>query len=271
VTEALELRALGVDRRIKVALVWAAIVAVFAWAFLTLGFNVEFMVRWLPYLLAGVPMTIAISIAGIALAVPLALLGALGRLSRNSVAYGVSTFYTSFIRGTPLIVQIFLIYLGLPQLAQNAPGWARQLLILSAITSGVLALGINYGAYMTEIFRAGIESIPHGQREAADAMGMTPTQAMRRVILPQAIRVIIPPTGNEYIAMLKDSALVSFMGVAELFWRATRIGRQNFLSLEMLLVAAAIYWILSTVFTIFQSRLERRLARGHVRGDGHGR
>ncbi len=250
-------------------MVWASIFALMGWAFITLGFDVGFMWQWLPYLLAGVPMTIAISLAGIALAVPLALLGALGRLSRGATAYGVATFYVSSIRGTPLIVQIFIIYLGLPQLAQGASEWLSNLLILSAITSGILALGLNYGAYMTEIFRAGIQSIPHGQREAADALGMSHAQAMRRIVLPQAVRVIIPPTGNEFIAMLKDSALVSFMGVTELFWRATKVGRQHFLSLETLLVAAAIYWALSAVFSYAQSRVELRLARGHVREGGH--
>ena len=159
------------------------------------------------------------------LATILALLGALGRLSHNAVAYGVSGFYTSFFRGTPLIVQLFLIYLALPQIGFNLGRTSLvNILTLTTFVAGVIGLGLNYGAYMTEIFRAGIQSVGHGQAEAADALGMTYAQRMRRVVLPQAIRVIIPPTGNEFIAMMKDTALVSFLGAAvasaELFLRA---------------------------------------------------
>ena len=122
---------------------------------------------------------------------------------------------------------------------------------------------------MTEIFRAGIQSVPHGQWEAAEALGMTYRHRMRRVILPQALRVIIPPTGNEFIAMLKDTALVSFLGVAadhaEIFRRASLVGKADFKNLEALLLAALIYWALTAIFTVFQARLERRLSKGYVR------
>ena len=123
---------------------------------------------------------------------------------------------------------------------------------------------------MTEIFRAGIQSVGHGQAEAADALGMTYGQRMRRVVLPQAIRVIIPPTGNEFIAMMKDTALVGFLGAAvanaELFLRATLAFSGSVRNrLESLLVAAALYWLLTSVFTFFQSRLERRISKGYVR------
>ena len=154
------------------------------------------------------------------LAIVLALMGALARISRNPVAYGVAGFYVSFFRGTPLIVQMFMLYLALPPVGRNLAaeyGWLPegfdQALILEAATAGTLALGLNYGAYMTEIFRAGIQSVAGGQGEAADALGMTYGQKMRKVVLPQAFRVIIPPTGNEFIAMMKDTALVSFLGV----------------------------------------------------------
>jgi len=131
-------------------------------------------------------------------------------------------------------------------------------------------LGLNYGAYMTEIFRAGIQSVGHGQAEAADALGMTYPQRMRRVVLPQATRVIIPPTGNEFIAMMKDTALVSFLGAevarAELFLRAQLAFSEDLTKrLEPLLVAAALYWALTAIFTVFQVRIERRMAKGYVR------
>lgn len=269
VWDAFEARAVRLGYRAKLALVWVGIFAVLTVLFLTFGFNLPFMRHWFPFILAGVGITIYVSLVSIALAVVLALLGALGRLSTNPLLYGLASFYVSFIRGTPLIVQIFFVYLGLPQLARGAPPWLRDYLILGAIPSGVIALSVNYGAYMTEIFRAGIQSVGHGQMEAASALGMSYAQALRRIILPQAIRVIIPPTGNEYIAMLKDSSLVSFMGVRELLWRATKVGRQYFQSLETLVVAAVIYWALTAVFSHFQARLEARVARGHVRGPVH--
>jgi polar amino acid transport system permease protein len=120
---------------------------------------------------------------------------------------------------------------------------------------------------MAEIFRAGIQSVGHGQVEAAQALGMTRAQTMRRIVLPQAVRVIIPPTGNEFIAMIKDSALVGIVGTQELFFRASKFGRQYFQNLEML-VAAIIYWILTSIFSYFQGRLERRLSKGYVREGG---
>ncbi len=250
---------------------WVLIFILLAVLFAAFRFNTAFMLEWLPFIVGGVWLTVMISVLGILLAVPLALLGALGRLSRNPVFNGISGFYVSFIRGTPLIVQIFFIYLGLPQLAQYAPGPLQNLFLLGIVTSGVLALGINYGAYMAEIFRAGIQSVGHGQHEAAHALGMTRAQTMRRIVVPQAIRVIIPPTGNEFIAMIKDSALVGIVGVQEVFFRASKIGRQYFQNLETLVVAALIYWILTSIFSYFQGRLEKRLETGYVRDGGpHG-
>jgi polar amino acid transport system permease protein len=248
--------------------VWVGIFIVLGIVFAAFQFNVPFMLEWLPFMLGGVPLTILICVLGIVLAVPLALLGALGRLSSNPVFYGISGFYVSFIRGTPLLVQIFFIYLGLPQLAQYAPPQLQGLFLLGTVTSGVLALGVNYGAYMAEIFRAGIQSVGHEQIEAAQALGMTRSQTMRRIVLPQAVRVIIPPTGNDFIAMIKDSSLLGIVGVQELFFRASKIGRQYFQSLETLVVAAMIYWILTSIFSYFQGRLEKRLERGYVRDGG---
>jgi polar amino acid transport system permease protein len=271
IRDALEAQSARISFRVKLALVWVLIFIVLAVFFAAFQFNVPFMLEWLPFLLAGVPLTILICGLGILLSIPLALLGALGRLSNNPVFYGVSGFYVSFVRGTPLIVQIFFIYLGLPQLAQYAPGPLQNLFILGTVTSGVLGLGINYGAYMAEIFRAGIQSVGHGQFEAAQALGMTRAQTMRRIVLPQAVRVIIPPTGNEFIAMIKDSALLGLVGTQELFFRALKIGRQYFQNLETLVVAAIIYWILTSIFSYFQGRLEKRFERGYVRDSGpHG-
>lgn len=168
-------------------------------------------------------------------------------------AYALATFYISLIRGTPLLLQIIFFFLALPQLGIRLTGF----------TAGVLALGLNYGAYMTEIFRAGIQSVGIGQREAALAIGMTANQIMRRVVLPQALRLVIPPIGNQFIAMLKDTALISVTGfVHETLWRAQKVGRANFRSLEALLVAAIFYWIITILFSAVQARIEARMARG---------
>ena len=270
-TEALSLASARIPFRVKVTAVWIAIFLMLglflALSELDFGFIREF--AW--YITKGLGWTIVLSVFAIVLATILALFGALGRLSRNPVAYGVSGFYTSFFRGTPLIVQLFLIYLALPEIGANLGRRSLvDFLTLTVFVAGVIGLGLNYGAYMTEIFRAGIQSVGHGQAEAADALGMTYTQRMRRVVLPQAIRVIIPPTGNEFIAMMKDTALVSILGVqitqTELFGRATLAFSANLTKrLETLLMAAALYWLLTSIFTFFQSRLERRISKGYVR------
>jgi polar amino acid transport system permease protein len=221
--------------------------------FRTIQLDFAFIRENASFISQGVWTTILLAVLSIALACILALLGALGRVSTFPPAYALATFYISLIRGTPLLLQIFFFYLALPQIGIRLPGLA----------AGVLALGLNYGAYMTEIFRAGIQSVGIGQREAALAIGMTYRQIMQRIVLPQAMRLVIPPVGNEFIAMLKDTALLATTGaVWELFWRATRMGRLNFRTLEALLIAAAFYWVITIIFSAVQARLEARMAKG---------
>jgi polar amino acid transport system permease protein len=259
----------GIPFWVKLTIVWIGIFAVLALLLSLVDFDWAWIGENWTYIAKGVPYTMIIAVGAIVLAVVMALLGALGRLSRNPITFGVSGFYTSFFRGTPLIVQLFLIYLALPQVGSAISPRAASLLTLTAVQAGILGLGLNYGAYMTEIFRAGIQSVGHGQGEAADALGMTYPQKMRRVVLPQAVRVIIPPTGNEFIAMMKDTALVGFLGIAaqsaEVFRRSQLTGRADFRFLEAFLIAAGIYWLLTTIFSYFQGRLERRLSKGYVR------
>ena len=221
--------------------------------FETIKLDTEFMQKNIVFIGSGLSETLLVSILSISLAIVLALLAALGRLSTFPPIFAISTFYVSLIRGTPLYLQIFFFFFALPQLG----------IVLSGLMAGVLALGLNYGAYMSETFRAALSSVGKGQREAATALGMTPLQTMRRVILPQALRFAIPPMGNDFISMTKDSSLVAATGfVHEVMWRATKVGRAQFNNLEALLMAAIFYWLMTLILTFFQTRLEARLARG---------
>jgi len=219
----------------------------------TIHLDYEFIQNNMFFIAGGLGQTLIVSVLSITLATILALLAALGRLSTIPPVYALSTFYVSLIRGTPLYLQIFFFFLALPQLG----------IVLTGLFAGVLALGLNYGAYMSEIFRAGLASVGKGQREAAMAIGMTPWQTMKRVVLPQALRFAIPPTGNEFIAMTKDSALVSATGfVHEVMWRATRVGRAQFHNLEALIMAAVFYWLMTLLLSYVQSIIETRLSKG---------
>ena len=269
--EAMALASASIPFNVKVGIVWVAIFFVIAIVLKLFHLDTQWIHDNFIFIAQGLIFTIALAIGAISLAVVLALFGALGRLSKNPVAFGLSGFYTSFFRGTPLIVQLFLIYLALPQIGGNlGRNSLVNILTLTTFQAGVIGLGLNYGAYMTEIFRAGIQSVGHGQAEAADALGMSYAQRMRRVVLPQATRVIIPPTGNEFIAMMKDTALVAFLGVtisqAEVFRRAQLVGNQDLQKLEALLIAAGLYWALTAIFTYFQRKLERKVSRGYERG-----
>lgn len=245
--------------RLVFALTWVIVIGLLVGSLAAAGaIDVTFLAKWAPYILGGIPITIVVSIFSIALAVVFAVFGALGRLSVRASIYAVATLYVSLVRGTPLIVQLLFIYLALPQIIPASAG-------IPVIMLAIFALAFNYGAYMTEIFRAGIQAVPRGQIEASDALGMTEAQTMRRVILPQAIRIVIPAIGNEFIAMIKDSALVSLMTVQELLWRAQRVGQSNFRSLETLLLAALVYWILTIAFSVVQDRLEKRMAESDRR------
>lgn len=254
---------------VKIGVVWVGLIIFLIVLLLQFNFDPAYVFAHYGFVLEGMLITIGISMASIAAATILALLGALGRLSHNSIAQGVSGFYVSLVRGTPLLIQIYIIYLGLPQVGStlNSMGYPEigRMFTLTAVQSGILALSLNYGAYMTEIFRAGIQSIGHGQREAAESIGMTRWQIMKRVILPQAVRVIIPDIGNQFIAMQKDSAQVSVMGIWEMTYRANRFARQDSKFMEMFVVAAAFYWLLTIVSSWLEGMLERRMAHAYER------
>lgn len=256
-------------QKLKVGAVWIGLVLAMSVALLQLRFEPGYILDHYRFVLRGAATTIGVSLTSILIATILALFGALGLLSRNSLAQGVASFYISIVRGTPLLIQIYIIYLGLPQIGTQVTAMGAStlggLLTLSAIQSGVLALSLNYGAYMTEIFRAGIQSVAGGQWDAAATLGMSRWQTMRRVVLPQAVKVIIPDIGNQFIAMQKDSALVSIMGIWEITYRANRFARRDSRFMEMFLLAAALYWILTIISSWIQNRLEGRLAHAYER------
>jgi polar amino acid transport system permease protein len=236
--------------------VWLELFVLLMLFFRSFDLSLAFIAKKIGFMISqGVVTTLYISAISIAIATVIALVGAIAKLSKNGVVYGLATFYTSLFRGLPLLMQIYIIYLGLPQVGY----------VISAIPAGILALSLCYGAYMTEIFRAGIESISRGQTEGATALGLSPAQTMCLVVLPQAMRVIIPPTGNQFIAMLKDSSLVSVVGVWELMYLARTQGQTEFRHIEMLITASMIYWALSIGLELLQARIEKHFGRFNVR------
>ena len=234
--------------RLQVLLVWLELLALFLLFFYSFDLSLAFIQEKVWFMISrGLFTTLYVSAISIAIASAIAIVGAIAKLSGNGFAFAISSFYTSLFRGLPLLMQVYLIYLGLPQLGY----------VVDAVPAGILALSLCYGAYMTEIFRAGIESVPRGQWEAARALGFKFPATMGRIILPQAFPVIIPPTGNQFIAMLKDSSLVSVLGVWELMFLARTLGQKEFRHLEMLITAALIYWALTVVLELVQARIER--------------
>ncbi|CAI8877101.1 MULTISPECIES: amino acid ABC transporter permease [Pseudomonas] len=251
--------------RTRLYLTWATLFCLFAGFFLSFDLKFSIILDKLPNLvglhlapngfLQGAALTLFLCVCSIVASSLLGFITALARLSKSAVAFGIASFYTSFFRGTPLLIQILLIYLGLPQLG----------IVPGAIVAGIIALSLNYGAYLSEIFRAGILGVDHGQREASLALGMRETVIFWRITLPQAMRTIIPPTTNQFISMLKDSSLISVMGVWEVMFLAQSYGRSSYRYIEMLTTAAIIYWLMSIGLELIQARMERHYGKAYVR------
>jgi polar amino acid transport system permease protein len=214
--------------------------------------------------------TVYIAVISQAIGVVLGLVSALMRVSRLRPLRALSGVYVLVFRGTPLLVQIFFVYFGANLLFGFAliPNTLNLGLfqLEGNVVAGILALGINEGAYMREIIRAGIDAIEKGQMEAARSLGMTYGLAMRRIVLPQAARVIVPPLGNEFNAMLKNTSLVFTIGVSEMFSDAEIHYSQTFKPVEFFGAVAVWYLVLTGVWTVIQTQIERRLAAGE-RGD----
>ena len=224
-------------------------------------------------ILRGVWMTIKLTILSMAIGIVLGVVAAIMRLSDNPVIRGAAWLYVWFFRGTPLIVQIigwFSISLLFKTLAFGVPfgphfAGENTNKLISLFMSALLALSLNEGAYMSEIVRAGILAVDEGQTEAAQALGMTKLQTMRRVVLPQAMRVIVPPTGNETNGMLKNTALVSTVGIFDLLRSSEAIYNANYKTIGLLIVAVIWYLAMTSILQVGQFYLERYYGRGSTR------
>lgn len=227
-----------------------------------------------PRVIDGIKITLELTLFSMLIGIVLGIFLAVMRLSPNPLVSGISWVYIWAFRGTPLLVQILFwnaIAALYPEITFGIPfggpvflhGDANEL--VKPFTAGLLALGLNEGAYMAEIVRAGIISVDEGQTEASQALGMSRLQTMRRVILPQAMRVIVPPTGNETISMLKNTALVSVIAIADLLYSVQLIYAVNFKPIPLLIVASVWYLIFTTILTTGQYYIERYYARGGTR------
>jgi polar amino acid transport system permease protein len=220
-------------------------------------------------ILSGLVVTLELTVLAMAIGVGLGILLALMRLSMVVLFKASSGIYIWFFRGTPLLVQIIAWYnIGLVFPSIDLFGYhVGTNSLISPFTAAVLALGLNEGAYMSEIVRAGIMSIPHGQMDAALMVGLTRRQAMRSIVIPQSLRVIVPPTGNQTIGMLKTTSLVSVIAAQDLLTKAQYIYAKNFLVIELLIVASLWYLVLTTVASIGQYFLEKKIGVGSRRSN----
>ena len=210
----------------------------------------ERMITWLPQLLDGAKLTILMTILSVGIGLLLSVFLALGKMSKNPILRLPCTAYIFFFRGTPLLMQIYFIYFGLPQFNPN-------LTIQSAFVAALIAYVLNTAAYLAENIRAGIQSIDHGQFEAAKALGMTYGQTMRLVIIPQTVRRLIPPVGNEFIMVLKDVSLVAIIGLSDLT-KVTRAISSSSATALVYIPAMIIYLIITAFFSFVFNKLEKK-------------
>ncbi|AWI03188.1 amino acid ABC transporter permease [Clostridium drakei] len=208
------------------------------------------IIKVLPILLKGSVMTIELTVIALVVGTMLGIFLALFKLSKNVVFRIISSFYTWIFRGTPLLLQLFFFYYGLPFMGVE----------LTPFSAAAIGLSLNCGAYMAEIIRGGIQSIDKGQFEAAKALGFTYADTMKKIILPQTFKVIIPPVGNEFIALLKDTSLVSTIAMVELMRSAQQIYASTFRPIEVFFTAGVLYLLLTTIFTGVFGVFEKKLS-----------
>ncbi|WP_019851481.1 amino acid ABC transporter permease [Desulfitobacterium sp. PCE1] len=219
----------------------------------------ELMIDSLRPLLKGTVITLELTAGAVAMGIVIGLFMALMRLSNSRILRGFAIAYIDFFRGTPLLVQILMVYFAVPQLLNFQIPNNYQFI------AGILAMGLNSGAYIAEIFRAGIQSIDKGQGEAARSLGMSHGQAMRYVILPQAFKRVIPPLGNEFIALLKDSSLVSIIALQDLMYTGKLIVSRTYQPFVIYLEVALFYLVMTLILSRFVNYTERRLGKSDNR------
>jgi polar amino acid transport system permease protein len=211
----------------------------------------------------GIAITALITVVSFVFMIFVGMLGGLGRISKNKVVNLITTLYVELVRGVPLLVQLIWWYFAFPVVIQQIGRWTGISFMANyhsnAIVLAIWGFVFCYGAYMSEIFRAGIQSIPKGQMEAARSLGMSYFQAMRHVVLPQAIRVILPPVGNEFIALLKDSSLVSAVALADLTRRGREFMSANFNPIEVWTMIALLYLVMTLFSARIVNYIERRM------------
>ena len=218
--------------------------------------NTLILVReWMPELLVAAAQTLRMTVLAYALAVVAGLLIALGGMSRRRWLSRTCRVYIEFIRGTPTVTQLFLIYFGLPSVVIVLPGFA----------AAVVALGLHYAASMAEIYRAGIAAVDRGQGEAAASVGMTRGEAMRHIVLPQAIRIIVPPLANNAVALLKDTSVASLIAAPELMMRADDITSEYYMPMQVYVLAGIMYFVMAFPLSLAARWLERAMARRRFR------
>jgi polar amino acid transport system permease protein len=210
----------------------------------------SFITRFYPMFISGTLQTLSVSFVAVIVGFFAGLLVCLVKMSKNKILNFLATVYVEIIRGTPLLVQIYIVYFGLPQLGIN----------FSAFTAATLTLSINSGAYIAEIFRSGIQAVDKGQTEASRSLGLSSAKTMRYIIIPQAVKNILPTLANEFITLIKESSIISVIGTREIMFSAMMIKNSLYRALEPLIVAAAIYFVLTFTLSKLVGILEKKLS-----------
>ncbi|ANZ32598.1 amino acid ABC transporter permease [Staphylococcus carnosus] len=218
---------------------------------------------FLPMLGGLIKYSIPITLVTFVLGLIIALFTALMRISTSKILRGIARVYVSIIRGTPMIVQLFIIFYGLPELGRLVTNNPDTQWTLPSVVAAIIGLSLNVGAYASEIIRGGIISIPKGQSEAAYSIGMNYRQTIQRIILPQAIRVSVPALGNTFLSLLKDTSLLGFILVAEMFRKAQEVASTTYEYLTIYILVALLYWVVCFIISVIQSFYESYLERGY--------
>jgi len=228
--------------------------------------NFSFLSKYWSYYLIGAKNTVLLALMAVVIGVMIGMVLAVARVGKNKFLSFLATAYVEFIRGTPLLVQLFIIYYGLQAIGIRFPDVPFMTGLLGInfadFMAGVITMGINSGAYVCEIFRSGVQSIDKGQSEAARSLGLSYPKTLMYIVIPQAIRNVLPTLGNEFVVVIKESSIVSIIGIADLMYKANTVRGNTFQPFEPLLVAAVVYFVLTFPLSKLLARIERRM-RNH--------